>query len=111
MTAIDEDTARARLLALKQEILSLSQSAAEDRKPVGLDQQSVGRLSRQDSLQVQAMAKAAEARRAGELKRIEAALARLAEGEYGYCAECGEAIEPRRLEIDPAAPRCAGCAG
>lgn len=105
-----ENTARARLEALREEILALSRTAAEDRKPVSLDQQSVGRLSRQDSLQVQAMAKAADARRAGELRRIDAALARLQEGEYGWCVECGEAIDARRLEIDPAAPRCRACA-
>lgn len=110
MSAIEDATARNRLLALREEILALSRGASEDRKPVGLDQQSVGRLSRQDSLQVQAMAKAAEARRAQELRRIDAALRRLEEGEYGYCVECGEAIEARRLGIDPAAPRCAGCA-
>ncbi|MCR9129592.1 MAG: TraR/DksA family transcriptional regulator [Alphaproteobacteria bacterium] len=105
-----ENTARARLEALRDEILALSRTAAEDRKPVSLDQQSVGRLSRQDSLQVQAMAKAADARRAGELRRIDAALARLQEGEYGWCVECGEAIDARRLEIDPAAPRRRACA-
>jgi DnaK suppressor protein len=105
-----ENTARARLLALREEITSLSHTAAEDRKPVDLDQQSVGRLSRQDSLQVQAMAKAADARRAAELRRIDAALQRLEEGEYGYCVECGEAVDPKRLEIDPAAPRCRDCA-
>ena len=105
-----ENTARTRLKALRDEILALSQSASVDRKPVSLDQQSVGRLSRQDSLQVQAMAKAADARRAGELRRIEAALVRIEEGEYGYCVECGEPIDPKRLEIDPAAPRCRACA-
>lgn len=105
-----EKTARERLEALRAEIIALSQTGAEDRKPVGLDQQSVGRLSRQDSLQVQAMAKAADARRAGELRRIDAAMQRLDEGEYGWCVECGEAIEPRRLEIDPATPRCRDCA-
>jgi len=108
--ATDPGTARERLLALKAELLDLSQSAHEDRKPVELDQQSVGRLSRQDSLQVQAMAKAAEARRAQEIRRIDAALQRVEDDEYGWCAECGEAIEDKRLELDPAAPRCAACA-
>lgn len=45
-----------------------------------------------------------------ELLRIEAALARIDEGRWGNCAECGEAIEPRRLEVLPWAVRCAGCA-
>jgi len=105
-----EKKARARLIALKDELAELSKTAADDRKPVSLDQQSVGRLSRQDSLQVQAMAKASDARRAGELRRIDAALKRVDEGEYGWCVDCGEAIGAKRLEIDPAAPRCRECA-
>ncbi len=108
--SIGTDTARARLLALKAELEALSSGTGDDRKPVELDQQSVGRLSRQDSLQVQAMAKAADARRAMELRRIEAALRRLEAGDYGWCVECGEAIAEKRLETDPAAPRCADCA-
>lgn len=99
-----------RLEALRAEILALSSGASDDRKPVELDQQSVGRLSRQDSLQVQAMARAADARRVVILRQIEAALARLKEGEYGYCVICGEAIEPSRLSADPATPHCVGCA-
>jgi len=105
-----ENTARDRLLRLKSELIVLSETAAGDRKPVSLDQQSVGRLSRQDSLQVQAMAKAADARRAAEIRRIDAALIRVKAGEYGYCVECGEDIDPKRLAIDPAAPRCHDCA-
>jgi DnaK suppressor protein len=56
------------------------------------------------------MAKAADARRAAELKRVDAALKRLDEGEYGDCVRCGEEISERRLELDPATPFCAGCA-
>lgn len=101
---------KARLLALQAELLALSEAAGEDRKPVELDQQSVGRLSRMDSIQVQAMAKAADARRVMELRRIEAALKRVEADDYGWCVACGEAIEPKRLEVDPAAPQCAVCA-
>ena len=104
------DEIRNRLTALRDELTTLSKNASDDRKPVVLDQQSVGRLSRLDSMQVQAMAKAADARRAQEIRRIDAALSRLKAGEYGYCVECGEDIAPRRLEADPAAPRCAECA-
>lgn len=107
---ICEATARQRLLDLKTDLEALSLGAAGDRKPVELDQQSVGRLSRQDSLQVQAMANAADARRAGELRRIAAALVRLEAGEYGWCVECGEEIGDKRLEVDPAAARCRECA-
>ena len=104
------DHYRKKLEARRTELMLLSEGAKDSRKPVELDQQSVGRLSRQDALQQQAMAKAQDARRAGELRKIEAALRRVDEGEYGYCAECGEAIAPKRLAIDLTATRCAPCA-
>ena len=77
---------------------------------VELDQQAVGRLSRMDALQNQAMAKAGSARRQVERTRLEAALARMDEGEYGYCEDCGDDIAPARLMLDPAAPLCIQCA-
>lgn len=83
---------------------------AERRKTVQLDQQSVGRLSRMDALQHQAMAKAEHARRAGSRTRILAALARMDDGEFGYCTECGEAIAEGRLDVDPGVPTCVSCA-
>lgn len=77
---------------------------------VQLDQQSVGRLSRMDALQNQAMAKAQQARRDVQARRLNAALARIDEGEFGWCEECGEPIAPKRLDLDPAATRCVSCA-
>jgi len=44
-----------------------------------------------------------------ELEAIEHALNRLENGEYGYCEVCGQAIEPRRLEIMPETPLCRNC--
>ena len=83
---------------------------AEDRAIVTLDQQSVGRLSRMDALQRQAMAAANARRRSAERQRIDAALQRLDEGEYGFCRECGEDIAPARLRLDPAVALCVNCA-
>ncbi|HUS54324.1 MAG TPA: TraR/DksA C4-type zinc finger protein [Thermohalobaculum sp.] len=81
-----------------------------ERAPVELDQQAVGRLSRMDALQVQAMAMETSRRRATELRRITAALVRIDEGEFGYCLKCGDEIAARRIELDPATPLCIGCA-
>jgi len=102
---------REMLEAERAEILSASEDTSGDRKPVELDQQSVGRVSRGDAMQVQAMAKAQDARRAARIMMIDAALKRIEEGDYGYCAECDEEIPEKRLEVDPAAPRCIKCAG
>ena len=43
------------------------------------------------------------------LQRIDAALARLAVGKYGDCAECGTAIASPRLRALPFAVRCIDC--
>jgi DnaK suppressor protein len=95
----------------REQLREVSACSAEERKPVQLDQQSVGRLSRMDAMQVQAMAQAVEARRQGRLQRIEAALKRIDAGDYGYCVSCDTEIPVKRLEIDPATERCVDCAG
>lgn len=84
-------------------------ASAEARSVVELDQSATGRLSRMDALQHQAMAQAQLRRRAGERRRLQAALERLDEGEYGYCTDCGEKIASERLDVDPAIARCADC--
>jgi RNA polymerase-binding protein DksA len=43
------------------------------------------------------------------LRAIDEAIARLNDGVYGLCLECGEPISPKRLEADPAAARCVAC--
>lgn len=44
-----------------------------------------------------------------ELANVEQALARVADGTYGDCVDCGGAIPYARLEAQPAARRCVGC--
>jgi len=44
-----------------------------------------------------------------EIRRIDAALARIAHGDYGVCARCGEDISEARLEIVPDAATCCRC--
>ena len=80
---MNETVIRQKLTALYDETLALSEAAKDNRKPVVLDQQSVGRLSRMDSLQVQAMDKAQDAARQKKLLKIKAALKRLDAGDYG----------------------------
>ena len=107
---MNEDVIRQKLTALYDETLALSEAAKENRKPVALDQQSVGRLSRMDSLQVQAMDKAQDAARQKKRLKIKAALKRLDAGDYGYCVSCDEPIGEKRLDLDPSVPLCISCA-
>lgn len=101
---------RERLLQQQRELLDLDEKGLEASKPVELDQARVGRLSRMDALQGQAMSQEVKRRRQVELGKISAALGRMDEGDYGYCVRCGEEIALKRLELDPAAPLCISCA-
>ena len=99
--------------ALRQrraELVASGSETAESRRPVELDQTRVGRLSRMDALQGQAMAEAQEQRRQLEIRRIDAALARIEDDTYGDCVRCGAEIDDKRLRLDPAAPLCIECA-
>lgn len=96
----------ARLEALDQE----DRLGEAGRATVALDQQSVGRLSRMDALQSQAMSKASQARRNAERSRLTAAIGRIEDREFGYCHHCGEDIALPRLTLDPAATSCIECA-
>jgi len=100
---------RTALLARREALTQEDSLGAEGQKTVTLDQQAVGRLSRMDALQMQAMAKAQAGRRETERRRIAAALARMEDGEYGYCTDCGEALSTDRLKADPTLPRCLSC--
>ena len=99
--------------ALQSELKGLEDADLKGRGeqgPVELDQQSVGRLSRMDAMQRQAMAQATARRRAARRGRITAALRRIDDDEFGYCQDCGEDIPKDRLTLDPTTPTCVSCA-
>jgi len=101
---------KARLAAERDALATPNAAADAERKPVELDQQSVGRLSRMDAMQVQAMALESQRRRLLRIRRIDAAIMRIDRREYGRCARCGEDIAKPRLDADPTMPLCADCA-
>ncbi len=109
--AMNEKQARQALTERRKAVLAVVEASADSRRPVELDQTRVGRLSRMDALQDQAMALETERRREAELYRIDVAMKRLDDGEWGYCVTCGEDIPEKRLELDPAIPVCVDCAG
>ena len=99
-----------KLLELKAELENIAETGDESAAVVELDQARVGRLSRMDAMQAQAMARASSQRRKVLLREIEAALKRIDDGEYGLCQACEEPINPKRLDVDPTARLCIECA-
>lgn len=91
-----------KLVARASELQAEEAQSAVDRAPVALDQDSVGRLSRIDAMQIQAMALAQQRRRQSERAAIDAALRRIEADEYGHCLQCGDGIAVARLEYNPA---------
>jgi DnaK suppressor protein len=63
-----------------------------------------------DAMQAQAMSIETKRRRSIMLQRIESALKRMDQGEFGLCLRCEEEIDPKRLEFDPTTLMCIECA-
>lgn len=98
---------------IRDELAHIDESlhqAATAAATVHLDQSSVGRLSRMDALQQQAMARELRARLTMRKRRLEAALARVEAGSFGACCQCGDSLDARRLRHDPTVVFCQDCA-
>jgi DnaK suppressor protein len=101
---------RSVLLVRRAEVEADLEDGAAAAEPVELDQTRVGRVSRMDAMQAQAMSAAANRRRQAQLVRIETALDRIDGGEFGQCITCGDEIPEPRLDVDPTVVQCIGCA-
>jgi DnaK suppressor protein len=98
------------LLKQQDDLAALEQTGADAASVVELDQTRVGRLSRMDALQGQAMSRESLRRRQIQSQKISATLRRIDHEDYGYCAECGDEIAFKRLLFDPTTTLCITCA-
>jgi DnaK suppressor protein len=112
LTPSQRDQLRAALLALELQLQAVLADEAGLADTVHLDQAAVGRISRVDALQAQAMAKATHRRAELRLVRVRAALERFDDDpeEFGICPACGDDIGLGRLRAYPEAIFCVGCA-
>ena len=101
---------RDKLLALQSELHNLADVTDQAADVVELDQSKVGRLSRMDAMQTQAIAQSSVRRREVMLRSITDALQRIDDGEYGRCHSCDELINPKRLDANPTTLYCIQCA-
>jgi DnaK suppressor protein len=97
---------------MREEIVSIQSQMAdleERARTVDLDQP-IGRLSRMDSLANQGMALNARDKAKARLARLERALARINDQDFGLCAACGDPIAEARLLAMPESTLCVHCA-
>ena len=93
------------LKALETEIASLK----EQSKPIPPDN-AIGRLTRMDAIQAKSVAEAVLNEARLRQSKLETALGRVDNDEYGACIDCGEDIPLARLRLVPEALKCVPCA-
>lgn len=97
---------KARLIARKTELQArVAKSEAELDQPgdPDIEEQASARQSDEAIEGVEAAA-------LDEIRKIDAALARISAGVFGACVTCGEPISSERLEAVPHAAQCRDCA-
>ncbi len=109
LTEAQREELTAALLALQDDLRQTLRTTSEHARTVELDQAAVGRLSRVDALQQQAMAAEQAKRNALRLQQVAVALQTVADDAYGDCKKCGEPIGYRRLRARPESPCCVLC--
>jgi|TARA_B100002003_G_scaffold145509_1_gene134766 DnaK suppressor protein len=106
------DRKKIRKALLKRRAALTRESVLSQVETVELDQARVGRLSRAEAMQDHQMSLELARRRETMLEAITRTLVRIDEDpDYGLCDDCGEAIAPARLALDPTQLCCVHCAG
>ncbi len=101
----NEDIAKALKTRLSELTGRVAEIDSELRKPLSADsEEQATDLENQDAL---VGIKKSEIQ---EIRQIQGALKRIAEGTYGVCVQCGADIDPKRLKALPIATRCISCA-
>ena len=100
---------RAKLSALREELETTLARSKDASRPVTLDQQAVGRISRIDAIQQQKMVEANRHRQSIRLGQVKAALKAMDCDEFGLCLRCEEPISWGRLQAKPESTICLEC--
>jgi DnaK suppressor protein len=100
----NEDIAKSLKTRLSELTGRVAEIESELRKPLSADsEERATDLENQDAL---VSIKNSEIQ---EIRQVQGALKRIAEGTYGVCVQCGADIDPKRLKALPIAARCISC--
>lgn len=88
---------------------TLIASLSETSKPVAPDN-AIGRLSRMEALNDRAVSEASLNATRHKLSRLETALGKVDQPDFGICVSCDKPIPPGRILLMPEATRCVPCA-
>ncbi len=78
-------------------------------RPVSPDV-SIGRISRMDAINNQAVTESAMREKQEKLKKLKIALSKVGSSDFGICVKCKQAIPLGRILIKPESMFCVNCA-
>ena len=111
-----EELEQEQLQQLKKQLLQirteLEKQLSNNKEAAGiveLDQSVIGRVTRMDAIQQQSMAVSTRNKARQRLKKVNLAISNFANGDYGYCRQCDEAIALLRLQAQPESSLCLSC--
>lgn len=108
LTPEEIDELHSELLELNEELQLIVDVSEAGTRPVDLDEP-IGRLSRMDAIAQQNINQANRRSAQIRIQRIQSAIQRIANDEYGECLSCGELVGLQRLKVQPEAPFCISC--
>ena len=109
MTKEDKAKLEKKIITEKDNLLTNIQSLEEGSKPVAPDD-AIGRLTRMDAINAKGMNEANLNAARVKLAKLERALAKLHDPDFGTCAICEEPIPVGRIMLMPETTVCVQCA-
>jgi len=100
-----KDKLQETIIEVQKDIVDLKELT----KPIP-PENAIGRVSRMDAINNKAVNEAALRRSNLKLNKLETALRKVDEPNFGTCAGCKRPIQPKRLMFMPESSRCVRCA-
>src|SRR5438132_13266748 len=105
---MDSSNSRAKLL-LEAELAAVGERLQAEARVPSASLAGGDFLDLAQGLEQQELARLSASRLSERAKRLQIALSRVSDGEYGICAECGASIAPARLGAIPDVTTCVAC--
>lgn len=93
---------------IKKQTLEIAQ-LEESAQPVS-PENAIGRISRMDAINNQGVLEASIRNRKRKLGKLQLALSKINNSDFGICSRCKNPIQPQRVILMPESDKCVNCA-
>ena len=109
MTAAEKQALKEKIEVLLQETEIKVKEYEELCRPIS-PENAIGRVSRMDAINNKSVAEAALRTAKRKVEKLNTALSKLDEPNFGICSSCKRPINPKRVMLMPESTRCVRCA-